>query len=323
MAHAINLAKQTFVQTVPNPKVACVIVSPTGDIISEGVHGELGKDHAEVIALGRAGTNAIGATAYVTLEPCAHIGRTGPCVDAILSAGIKRVVFATKDPINGGEVVLRQKGIEIVGSVLEKEASETFAPWLHTVECQSPYVTLKIASTLDGYIAAIDGTSQWITSEESRHYVQKIRLEVDGIVTSTNTVKQDNPHFTVRDFAVNFQPQVYVLGKSALENYTNIDGRYTLVNSHNPEYLLDTASADGKKHLLIEAGGRVAGAFLKANLVNRVVWISAPIVLGDGVSAVQGLGISTLKDALKGQIIEQFVLGEDAVTVLRTNRCSH
>lgn len=323
MAYAINLAKQTFVQTLPNPKVACVIVSPAGEIIAEGVHGELGKDHAEVIALGRAGRSAEGATAYVTLEPCAHTGRTGPCVDALHSAGIKRVVFASKDTINGGEAMLRQKHIEVMGGVLEKEASETLAPWLHAVECQTPYVTLKIASTLDGYIAAADGTSQWITSEESRHYVQKIRLDVDGIVTSTNTVKHDNPQYTVRDFGVNFQPHVYVLGKSALENFSHIEGRYTLIDSHNPGDLLDTATADGKKHLLIEAGGKVAGAFLKANLVNRIIWMSAPIVLGDGVSAVQGLGISSLKDALKGQIAEQFMLGGDIITVLRMNRCSH
>lgn len=323
MAYAINLANHTFVQTLPNPKVACVIVNTSGKIVAEGVHGESGIDHAEVIALARAGTDAMGSTAYVTLEPCAHTGRTGPCVDALLSAGIKRVVFAAKDPLNGGEALLRQKGIEVVGGMLEKEATETFAPWLHTVECQTPYVTLKIASTLDGYIAASDGTSQWITSEESRHYVQKIRLEVDGIVTSTNTVKHDNPHYTVRDYAVDVQPHVYVLGKSALENFSNIDGRFTSVHSHNPKDLLDTASTDGKKHLLIEAGGLVAGAFLKANLVNRLIWISAPMMLGDGVSAVKGLGISSLKDALKGQIIEQFAVGEDAVTVLRMNRCSH
>ncbi|MGA0857012.1 MAG: RibD family protein [Candidatus Nanopelagicales bacterium] len=127
----------------------------------------------------------------------------------------------------------------------------------------------------------------------------------------------------MRDFEVNFQPHVYVLGKSALENFSRIEGRYTSINSHNPGDLLDRATADGKEHLLIEAGGKVAGAFLKANLVNRIIWMSAPIVLGDGVSAVQGLGVSTLKDALKGQIAEQFVLGGDTITVLRMNRCSH
>lgn len=319
----IALSRQTFVQTLPNPKVACLIVNPQGAVVGQGVHGQAGADHAEVIALREASARAEGATAYVTLEPCGHVGKTGPCVDALLNAGIKRVVFAVSDERHGGSSLLLEKGIDVVAGLREADALRDLAPWLHTEICGSPFITLKVASTLDGFIAAVDGTSQWITSEESRHFVQQIRLEVDGIVTSTETMRKDNPRLNVRDFEVRVQPHVYILGKSEVENTQQLQGGFTAIRSHEPLDVLRQASKDGRKHLLIEAGGKVAGAFLRANLVNRVVWVSAPVLLGDGKKAVQGLEIQTLGDALQGQVIDQFSLGNDFVTILRMNRCSH
>lgn len=320
---AIALAQNTFVQTLPNPKVACLIVSESGEVLGQGVHGQSGTNHAEVIALSHASTRARGATAYVTLEPCGHFGRTGPCVDALLAAGIKRVVFAVADSIRGGKDALLQQGVEVTGGVCERDAQEGLAHWLHTQECRSPFITLKIAATLDGFIAASDGSSQWITSEASRHYVQQIRLDVDAIVTSTATVQSDNPRFSVRDYEVKFQPHVYVLGTSELFALTHLEGRYTHIESHDPEEVIKQAVRDEKQHLLIEAGGKVAAAFLRANLVNRIIWITAPTILGDGKKAVQGLGIASLDAALQGGVISQFTIDGDFVTILRMDRCSH
>lgn len=323
MLQAIELAKMTFVQSIPNPKVACLIVSESGAIVGDGVHGQSGKDHAEVLALSRASDRARGATAYVTLEPCGHTGATGPCVDALLSAGIKRVVFSVVDPVHGGKDALLQQGVEVLGGVCEQEAKEGLAPWLHAETCANPFVTLKVGATLDGYIAAVDGSSQWITSKASRHYVQQIRLDVDAIVTSTATVRIDNPRFSVRDYEVKFQPHVYVLGKSAVVGTSHLEGRYTHVASHDPRDVIDVATRDGVRHLLIEAGGEVAAAFLRANLVNRIIWVSAPKILGDGKKAVQGLGVDSLNSALQGDVINQFAIDGDFVTILRMNRCSH
>ena len=320
---AIALARNTFVQTLPNPKVACVIVSESGEVLGQGVHGQSGADHAEVIALSQASTRARGATAYVTLEPCGHFGQTGPCVDALIAAGIKRVVFAVADPLHGGKEVLMQRGMEVTGGVHERDAYEGLAQWLHNEVCASPFVTLKIAATLDGFIAASDGSSQWITSEASRHYVQKIRLDSDAIVTSTVTVQSDNPHFSVRDYEVKSQPHVYVLGTRELVESARMEGRFTRIDSHDPNEVIKQAMHDKKRHLLIEAGGKVASAFLRANLVNRIIWITAPTILGDGKKAVQGLGIASLDAALQGDVISQFTIEGDFVTILRMDRCSH
>lgn len=320
---AIELAKTTFVQSIPNPKVACLIVSESGEVVGEGVHGQSGKDHAEVIALSKASARARGATAYVTLEPCGHVGATGPCVDALLSAGIKRVVFAVADPVHGGKDALMRQGVKVLEGVCEQEAREGLAHWLHAETCATPFVTLKVAASLDGYIAAVDGSSQWITSKASRVYVQQIRLDVDAIVTSTATVQKDNPRFSVRDYEVKFQPHVYVLGKSAVVETSHLEGRYTHVASHDPRDVVDAATKDGMRHLLIEAGGEVAAAFLRANLVNRIIWVSAPKILGDGKKAVQGLGIESLSSALQGDVINHFAIDDDFVTILRMNRCSH
>lgn len=323
MQQAIELAQNTFVQTLPNPKVACLIVHDSGEVIAQGVHGESGPDHAEVIALSRASTRARGATAYVTLEPCGHLGVTGPCVDALLEAGIKRVVFAVGDPIHGGKNELLERGLEVTGGVLEHNALEGLAPWLHAEVCASPFVTLKIAATLDGYIAAVDGSSQWITSDSSRRYVQQIRLDVDAIVTSTSTVHRDNPRFTVRDYEVNAQPHVYILGRSELRETTHLKDRFTRIDSHNPEDVIKQAVQDKKRHLLIEAGGTIAAAFLRANLVHRIIWMSAPKILGDGKKAVQSLGIESIDSVLQGEVIRQFRIDSDFVTILRMDRCSH
>jgi len=323
MRQAIQLADETFVQTLPNPKVACLLVDADGAIVGSGVHGTSGLDHAEVIALRVAGDRAKGSTAYVTLEPCAHQGKTGPCVDALHRAGVSRVVFAVSDPTHGGQKELIAHQMQIASGVLEDEARIGLAPWLHGEECNTPFVTLKVASTLDGYIAAQDGTSKWITSVQSRLLVQQLRLDVDAIVTSTATMREDNPHYTIREYEAMWQPHIYVMGKSDISSATNIAGRSTQIKSHNPLDVLLQATHDGRRHLLVEAGGKVAGAFLKANLVNRILWISAPTILGDGVQAIQGLGARSLKDALRAKVIEQRSQDEDFLTVLQTNRCSH
>ena len=322
MQMAISLAESTHVRTIPNPKVACILVDSEG-VIATGVHGESGVEHADVIALRKAAERARNATAYVTLEPCGHVGKTPPCAHALIEAGISRVVYAVKDPIHGGEKELRNAGIDVITSELQPEALFELAPWLHAATCEAPFVTLKIAATLDGFIAAPDGSSKWITSDASRHYVQQIRMGVDGIITSTQTVQMDSPAFTIRDYEVQNQPHVYILGESTIPNFGSLESRYTQIASHDPAAVLQQAQRDGRTHLLIEAGGKVAATFLQANLVNRLIWISAPVLMGDGRKAIAGLGVSSIQEALRPIVERQFMREQDFVTVMRLPRCSH
>ncbi|MFF5204636.1 bifunctional diaminohydroxyphosphoribosylaminopyrimidine deaminase/5-amino-6-(5-phosphoribosylamino)uracil reductase RibD [Streptosporangium sp. NPDC000396] len=201
MRRAIELAAHGRGTTSPNPVVGCVVLDASGQVAGEGFHAYAGGPHAEVVALRAAGERARGGTAYVTLEPCAHTGRTGPCTDALLEAGIARVVVAVSDPnptAAGGADRLRRHGVAVETGVLAEEAERGNAEWLTFVRLGRPHVTWKYAATLDGRSAAADGTSQWITSPESRADVHRLRGEVDAIVAGIGTVLADDPRLTVR-----------------------------------------------------------------------------------------------------------------------------
>ncbi|WP_239100955.1 bifunctional diaminohydroxyphosphoribosylaminopyrimidine deaminase/5-amino-6-(5-phosphoribosylamino)uracil reductase RibD [Microbispora amethystogenes] len=201
MRRAIALAARGLGGTSPNPVVGCVVLDPSGEVAGEGFHAYAGGPHAEVAALREAGGRARGGTAYVTLEPCAHTGRTGPCATALLEAGVARVVVAVPDPnpvAAGGAEVLRRHGVRVDEGVLTAEAEEGNAAWLTFVRARRPYVTWKFAATMDGRSAASDGTSQWITSPEARADVHRLRAESDAVVAGIGTVLADDPRLTVR-----------------------------------------------------------------------------------------------------------------------------
>src|SRR3954453_12435362 len=203
MARARELGESVLGTTSPNPAVGAVVLSADGDVVGEGATSPPGGPHAEVIALRQAGERARGGTAVVTLEPCAHTGRTGPCAEALVAAGIARVVYAADDPnpvAAGGAQVLADAGVEVVSGVeAHAAASGALRPWLHAVRTGRPFVTWKFAATLDGRVAAADWTSRWISSPASRADVHVLRASVDAVVVGSGTVLADDPHLTVRE----------------------------------------------------------------------------------------------------------------------------
>ena len=201
MRRAIALAELGLGSTSPNPIVGCVLVGPDGSVVGEGYHVRAGDPHAEVIALRDAGGRAAGATAFITLEPCRHTGRTPPCTQALIDAGVSRVVFAVADPdpvAGHGADDLRAAGLVVEEGLLAEEAARSNAAWLHHARTGRPFVTWKYAATLDGRVAAADGTSRWITGEAARHDVHLLRARSDAIVVGTGTVLADDPHLDVR-----------------------------------------------------------------------------------------------------------------------------
>src|SRR4051794_28460062 len=221
MRRALELARRGPANG-PNPRVGAVLLSPSGELVGEGWHRGAGTPHAEVAALADAadrGTSARGATAVVTLEPCNHTGRTGPCSEALLAAGVARVVVSVADPnpvAAGGAERLRDAGVDVQTGVLPDEGRALLGAWLPSVERGRPFVTLKIATSLDGRVAAADGSSRWITSEVSRHHAHDLRAEVDAIVVGTGTALADDPSLTARNAAGELhghQPLRVVVGR--------------------------------------------------------------------------------------------------------------
>jgi len=310
------------VRTAPNPRVGCIIVSENGSIISQGIHGEDGIHHAEVIALQRAGSQAKGATALVTLEPCSHIGRTGPCSEALIEAGIKRVVFGSKDEsiAAGGAQRLREAGIEVVVGAVADITDSLIEPWKFASTHNRPFVTLKIASTLDGYLAAVDGTSRWITGEVAREFVHQLRARVDAIAIGSNTAELDDPLLDVRLPGEWPQPQPYIIGKRQLSESLRLHGRYIQIRDHDPSAALQQMYTDGVQHVLVEGGATIAAEFIKAGLVDQLFWCTGPILLGAGRSAVADLGITTIANSVQWDIQNSAKYGVDLITELRPRR---
>ena len=260
----------------------------------QGCHRGAGTDHAEVAALQAAGTAAVGGTAVITLEPCNHQGRTGPCSKALIEAGIARVVFGQSDGgelATGGADRLREAGLSVEGGVLATEAAELNPIFSRSNENHRPFVTYKFAATLDGRIAAPDGTSQWITGESARRDVHRLRAQVDAILVGTGTVFADDPSLTVRgDESTEHQPLRVVMGMRDLppEAVLLRDGGPTLhIRTHDPLAVIGELNQLGVHHLLVEGGPTVASAFVRAGLVDRVVAYLAPMLFGAGPSALE------------------------------------
>ena len=303
-----------------NPRVGAVLVSPTGEVVGEGWHHGAGTPHAEVEALRAAGTAARGATAYVSLEPCNHTGRTGPCARALLDADVARVVYAQPDPdplAAGGAATLRAAGIEVRGGLLADEAEQVNRVWSSSVRLGRPVVTWKVAATLDGRTAAADGTSQWITSPDSRADVHRLRARCDAIVVGTGTALADDPHLTVRNpdgTLAERQPLRVVIGDRPVPSDAHLhseQARTMFVSGHDPRQALTVLARAGVRHAWLEGGATLAAAFLREGLVDEVIAYLAPVLLGAGRPLVGDLGIATLADALRFELVDVTRVGTD------------
>ncbi|MFK5690337.1 bifunctional diaminohydroxyphosphoribosylaminopyrimidine deaminase/5-amino-6-(5-phosphoribosylamino)uracil reductase RibD [Ornithinimicrobium sp. LYQ92] len=308
----------------PNPRVGCVLLSPDGTTVGEGYHRGAGTPHAEVVALMEAGPRARGATAVVTLEPCARSGRTGPCAHALAEAGVAAVRYAVADPTpaGGGAHELAAAGVEVRRSP-DEGADELVADWLRAARLGRPHVLWKIASTLDGRVAAADGTSRWITSAAARESAHRLRTSVHAVVVGTGTALTDDPALTARaadGTLLPVQPLRVVVGHRDLPDGARLDddAAPTLhLRTHDPAEVLTELRSRGAQSVLIEGGPRLGGAFWQAGLVDELLVHLAPALLGAGPSAVPDLGIGTVADTARLEITETTRLGPDLQIRLR------
>jgi diaminohydroxyphosphoribosylaminopyrimidine deaminase/5-amino-6-(5-phosphoribosylamino)uracil reductase len=321
MRRALALAATAGVPLGPNPRVGCVLVDADGRTVAEGYHRGAGSPHAEADALARAGIAARGTTAVVTLEPCNHTGRTGPCALALVEAGVRRVVVGQRDtnPVaTGGVETLRAAGVEVETGLLADEARTVNRVWTFAVEHGRPFVTWKFATTLDGRSAAADGTSRWVSSVAARRDTHRLRAECDAVLVGTNTIAVDNPLLTVRDAEdrpLTRQPLRVVIGERALDPAHQVFGpeAETLhLHTRDPGAALKELFSRDRQHAFLEGGPTLAAAFVRAGLVDEIVAYVAPVLLGAGRHAVGDLGITTISDALRLAVTDVTVL--DPVT---------
>jgi len=291
--------------TYPNPPVGAVILDRDGDVAGVGGTQPTGGPHAEVIALRRAGERARGGIAVVTLEPCGHHGRTPPCVDALVEAGVSSVVYAVKDPnpaAAGGAAQLSEAGVDVTSGMLADEvAGGTLREWLHKQRTGKPHLTWKFATSVDGRSAAADGSSQWITSEAARADVHRRRAVADAIVVGTGTVFVDDPALTARlpdGSLAERQPLRVVVGEREISSEARVlndDSRTMVIRTRDPVEVVQ-AMAD-RVDVLIEGGPTLAGAFLRAGVIDRIVAYVAPMLLGGPITAVDDVGVLSMAHA--------------------------
>ncbi|WP_436408510.1 bifunctional diaminohydroxyphosphoribosylaminopyrimidine deaminase/5-amino-6-(5-phosphoribosylamino)uracil reductase RibD [Agromyces chitinivorans] len=326
MRRALELAARGPARGI-NPQVGCVLLSPAGEVVAEGWHRGAGTPHAEVDALARLAPGAArGTTAIVTLEPCNHTGRTGPCAQALLEAGVARVVYAVADPGEhsaGGGARLRDGGVDVERGLLADEAESFLADWLFTARHGRPFTTVKWASTLDGRIAAADGTSRWITGPEARADVHARRAAADAIAVGTGTVLADDPALTARDATGGLladQPVPVVFGRRDVPaDAAVLHGAHPALRRTGEDLAgdLDALRRTGIRSLFVEGGPTLATAFLAAGLVDEVVVYLAPALLGGPRLAVGDLGIGTIAEALRLETTHVARLGDDVLVVAR------
>jgi diaminohydroxyphosphoribosylaminopyrimidine deaminase/5-amino-6-(5-phosphoribosylamino)uracil reductase len=316
MGRAMELAATVRSATTPNPWVGAVVVSAdSGSVVGEGATAPPGGAHAEVTALRQAGEAARGATLYSTLEPCSHHGRTPPCIEAIIDAGVARVVVGVEDPdphvAGRGLAALADAGIEVVLGVGADEVSDQLAPYLKHRTTGQPWVVLKMAASLDARTAAPDGTSRWITGEEARRDVHRLRARSDAVLVGAGTVRADDPELTVRlgEDEEYPQPLRVVLGHAP----EGARVHPALELSGDLGHVLDELGRRGVLQVLVEGGARVAHDFHAAGLVDRYVLYLAPVFFGgdDARPLFSGPGAGTIGDVWKGKLVSVERLGDD------------
>jgi len=351
MARALELAARGLYTTDPNPRVGCVLVRE-GRIVGEGWHARAGQPHAEPLALAAAGIAARGATAYVSLEPCNHHGRTPPCTEALIAAGVARVVYGARDPnprVSGaGEERLRSAGIEVAGGLLEVESRELNCGFVKRMETGLPWVRVKLAMSLDGRTALANGESRWITADAARKDAQRYRARSSAIVTGIGTVLGDDPAMNVRVPDSDRQPWRVVLdsdlrtppGSRIIER----DGRVLVFGTRDDaarraaleakSALVEILPSDGGRLRLaevlarlgrlemnevwVEAGPKLAGAFVRASLFDElVVYVAPSLIGGDAMPLVQLPGIAKLDERLRLRFTDISAVGDDLRLTLR------
>lgn len=341
MRRAVLLAARGTGGTSPNPVVGCVVLDAGGEVAGEGWHRRAGGPHAEVHALGAAGERARGGTAVVTLEPCSHTGRTGPCAQTLIDARVARVVYAVADPdptAAGGAATLADAGIDVEGGLLAEDAERVNEAWLTSVRLGRPFVLWKYAATLDGRIAATDGSSRWITSPQSRADVHRLRAEADAVLVGSGTLRADDPHLAVRNAAAHIRQPLRVvvdtnatvrLGARVLDaaaptliavaedaDTSHLSGTdvvrlpRTATGLAVPA-LLAALHQRGVRSVLLEGGPTLAGSFVAAGAVDKVTGYLAPALLGGGPAALGEAGIPTIARALRLDVSEAVRIGPD------------
>ena len=351
MARALQLAARGLYTTEPNPRVGCVLVREQGsepEIVGEGFHAKAGQGHAEVNALAQAGERARGATAYVTLEPCSHTGKTGPCSDALMQAGVERVVSAMRDPnplvAGRGHNRLQQAGIEVECELMQAQAEALNPGFISRMTRQRPYVRIKQAISLDGRTAMASGESKWITGAQARSDVQRLRARSSAILTGIGTVLADDPALTLRadqlglenaEQVVQRQPLRVVLdrqlrtpleasilaqpGETVIfhncddaDRIVALNAKATLIELSEPEPILAWLAREREcNELLIEAGATLSGAFIEASLVDELVIYQAPTLLGSSARAAFALPFEQMQQQRRLKLLDQRRLGDD------------
>jgi diaminohydroxyphosphoribosylaminopyrimidine deaminase/5-amino-6-(5-phosphoribosylamino)uracil reductase len=327
MLLAVEHAEQVKGSTYPNPPVGAVILDRTGEVAGVGSTEPAGGAHAEVVALRRAGGLAAGGTAVMTLEPCNHHGRTPPCVDALLAAGISSVVYAVVDPnpvAAGGASRLAAAGVQVVAGIgADRVATGPLREWLHKQRTGLPHVTWKYATSIDGRSAAADGSSQWITSEAARADLHRRRAAADAIVVGTGTVFADDPALTARlpdGSLADRQPLRVVVGEREISSESKVlndDSRTMIIRTHDPHEVIRALS--DRTDVLVEGGPTLAGAFLRAGVIDRILAYVAPILLGGPITAVDDVGVASIARALRWRYDGIEPVGPDLLLSLAPN----
>jgi diaminohydroxyphosphoribosylaminopyrimidine deaminase/5-amino-6-(5-phosphoribosylamino)uracil reductase len=354
MAHALRLAERGLYTTMPNPRVGCVLVKD-GEMIAEGWHYRAGEAHAEVHALHQAGEQARGSTAYVSLEPCSHSGKTGPCCDALIAAGVVRVVYAMEDPnpavAGRGIARLQAAGIHTAGPLLEESARRLNPGFIKRMERQRPLVRCKLAMSLDGRTAMASGESKWITGRKAREDVQRLRAHSCAIISGVDTVLRDNASLTVRADEVQLANAEDAAARQPLrvilDSTLRLSRQSEILNHPSPILLVHNGAAenaaalsgwpeqveclalpdrDGRidlgalleelarrecNEVLVEAGARLAGSFLRRGLLDEVIIYMAPKLLGSNARPLFDLPLNTMAAALPLKIQDMRALGDD------------
>jgi diaminohydroxyphosphoribosylaminopyrimidine deaminase / 5-amino-6-(5-phosphoribosylamino)uracil reductase len=329
MRRALELALLGPITGV-NPQVGAVILDAEDNLLGEGFHAGSGTKHAEVVALESALAGATklapGATAVVTLEPCNHTGKTGPCAQALIEAGVSRVVFASGDPgeqSGGGSETLRNSGIEVIAGVLRAEADEQLKVWLTANRNARPFVSLKWASSLDGRAAAADGSSKWISGEVSRAHAHELRSRVDAIVVGTGTALVDDPELTARrpdGTLYQNQPLRVIIGERELPatlRVFNADAETLTIRTQSIHGALEQLFERGVKHVLVEGGPTLASRFVQLDLVDEYLIYLAPKLLGGDKLAIGSIGVDSIADAKNLEFLGSEQLGEDLMITAR------
>lgn len=310
-----------------NPQVGCVILSPDGQVLAEGWHRGRGTPHAETDALSHlTAEQTRGATAIVTLEPCNHLGRTGPCSEALIAAGVSRVAFAVHDPnpaAKDGAARLREAGVEVIAGILEPQVSELLRPWLTAMRNGRPHVTLKWASSLDGRAAANDGSSQWITGPAARAHVHEQRAAADVIIVGTGTVIADDPSLTARDAnggLLPHQPRPVVIGERPIPATARIREHphpLLALETHDLDAALRELFRLGYRRAFVEGGPTLASALIAQDLVDEHLIYLAPILLGGSGLALHDLAVGSIAEARRLEVARLDNFGADLLVTAR------